>query len=197
MVNNLKIYIFMWIIVFFCISCHADNNYHNVKQNSLTKSYSENTTSAKSFKYEQNGIDHEVQKFLGHKCLDIILNPEKVETYQITWAGQSNQNTNNIQGYPVIQKGRSLDNKETGLLNKIIKSGSSYDFKWSKRIRIRPSHALRFIRFSEKVDIAVDFNTRQWAFYHDDKIMTEDISKSAVADLRNIIGKSFNSGKLK
>ncbi|MDM8535463.1 hypothetical protein QUF70_01780 [Desulfobacterales bacterium HSG17] len=184
MFNTLKIYIILSALILLCCSCSANNNY---PERSIV--YEKNAADQSNINQSNNNRD--VQKFLGYKCLGIINNPDKVETYQIDRLRNSNHTGNNINSYPVTQKGHNLDNKDIKAVRKIINSSSSYDFKWSKRIRIRPSHVLRFIRYSEKVDITIDFNTRQWAFYHDNKVMTEDISKSASTELNNIISKLF------
>jgi len=191
MFNNLKIYIIIWLISILCCSCSANKNTNYPSRSVVSEKKEINRNIIDQNEINRKVINWDVQKFLGHRCLEIIAEPEKVETYQIDWERQSDNAGNKIHGYPVLQKGRNLNNKEIKAVNKIINSSSSYDFKWSKRIRIRPSYALRFIRHPEKVDIVIDLNTRQWAFYHDNKIMAEDISKSANAELRNIFANLF------
>lgn len=181
MFNNLKIYTIIWVIGILCSSCTADK----------TSNYVLKSVVPGKKEINQNTQNREVIKFLGHRCLEIIADPEKAEIYKIDWTRQLKQTGSSIQGYPVVQKGQNLDTEQIQAVYKIISSSSSYDFKWSKRIRIRPSYALRFISSPEKVDIVIDFNTRQWVFYHDNKLMTEDITKPADADLQNIIFNLF------
>lgn len=77
-------------------------------------------------------------------------------------------------------------------VKRMLFSASSYEFQWSKRTRLRPSHALRVMGRGEYFDIAIDFNSRQWCFSFRDMQKEEDISKEAAAALHEIMHQAFD-----
>ncbi|GEM_PF-1908852 len=179
----------LWITLlaiscFGCCSCYAGGQYRReIKMIADVK---------RSVERSENSADNDVAKFLGPGRLAVIRTPDRVETYQIDWSRKPRENAPLIQGYPVIARGRDLNNKQTGTVKTIIEAASSYEFQRSKRTRIRPSYILRFVQGADQVDIAIDRNSRQWAFYHRGRIIEEDITRnSALPALSKILDSLF------
>ncbi|MDM8552023.1 hypothetical protein QUF72_18205 [Desulfobacterales bacterium HSG2] len=138
-------------------------------------------------------MDKKVSDFLGAGRIAVLSAADKVEVYQIDWARKSGKSAMTVQGYPVVSRGRDLSDRQITAVRAIIAAASSYEFQWTKRTRLRPSYLLRFIRGNDTVDIAMDFNSRQWGFYHRGKLIEEDISEnSAHPALWGIIRSLFN-----
>ncbi len=157
---------------FICCSCYASGTHQEVE--------------AKA------SADSEVLKFLGPERLAIISNPGKVEAYHVDWQKKPPGNHMTIQGYPVIAKGSDLNAKHTEILKTIIFTSKSYEFQSAKRTHLRPSYILRFIRGTDNVNVAIDFNSRQWAFFFRGNVAEEDISeKTALTPLTKLVDSLF------
>lgn len=189
MFNILKIYVFLAVILILFCSCSTGSNYQPVNKPAKKPVIkSGNINSSKSI---ESGNNKQVQDFLGQHCLNIIKTARQVKSFRINQEQSSKPGKDNIQGYLILQKGKALNRKQYNIVTRVISSSSSYDFKFSKRVRIRPGYALRFKKYSKKVDVVIDFNTGQWAFYCNNRIMAEDITESAQADLQKIITRLF------
>lgn len=143
---------------------------------------------------ESKGIfaDKQVIDFLGAEQIEVILNTENVEAYQVDWTKSFAKSTLSVQGYPVIAKGRNLVSNEIAMLKRMIASEKSYEFQWSKRTRVRPSYMLRVTRGADQLDIAIDLNSMQWFFSYKGNIVEEDISEgSAMPALKKLVDSLF------
>ncbi|MCP4109747.1 MAG: hypothetical protein GY749_30235 [Desulfobacteraceae bacterium] len=157
---------------FICCSCYASGTHRKV----------ETKTSA----------DSEVLKFLGSERLAIISTPDKIEAYQVDWQKKPPGNHATIQGYPVIAQAGDLNAEHTEILKTIIFTSKSYEFQRAKRTRLRPSYILRFIQNTDKVDVAIDFDSRQWGFFFKGNVAEEDISeKTALTPLTKLVDSLF------
>ncbi len=167
-----------------CFSCQAGDS---MKQGIASDSL-ENRAGA-----ERGRADPEVLAFLGPEILSVIEKADRMETYRIGRNRSPSGTGQEIQGYPVIEQGLDLKGKGMSPVKKMLYSASAYEFQWSKRTRIRPSYALRVIQNNKHVDIAIDFNSRQWEFSLGDMHREEDISKQAAASLNEIMNQAFGS----
>jgi len=178
--------IVVWIIVFagswlMCFPCNAKGK------------RPEEAVQMESYAERAQVVDKKVSDFLGAGRIAVLSVADRVEAYQIDWARESDKSAMRVQGYPVVSRGRDLNDGQIKDIRAIIAAASSYEFQWHKRTRLRPSYLLRFIKGSDTVDIAMDFNSRQWGFYHRGKLIEEDISeKSAQPALWEIIRSLFN-----
>ncbi|MGE0087447.1 MAG: hypothetical protein AB7S75_23815 [Desulfococcaceae bacterium] len=137
--------------------------------------------------------DEEVQAFLGAEILSAIERADRMETYRLGPPRNPDKTGLIIQGYPVISRGRDLKGGDMESLRRMLYSASSYEFQWSKRTRIRPSHAIRVIGRGEHLDIAIDFNSHQWCFSFRGTQKEEDISKTAAPTLHEMMNKAFGN----
>ena len=136
--------------------------------------------------------DEQVVKFLGAEQLELIRNVENVEAYQVDWTKNFAKSSLSVQGYPVIAKGRNLASNERAILKRMIASEKSYEFQWSQRTRVRPSYMLCLIHGEDQLDIAIDFNSKQWTFFYKGNIAEEDISEnSAMPVLKKLVDSLF------
>jgi len=140
---------------------------------------------------EGSRADPEVRTFLGPEILSLIQDADKMEICRIGRHPNPSETDQKIQGYTVIAKGSDLKGKDREAVRRMLCSASSYEFQWSKRTRIRPSHALRVRGKGEFLDIAVDFSSRQWSFSFRNLYREEDISKSAASVLHEIMDQAL------
>ena len=143
----------------------------------------------------KSSIDDTVVKFLGRQRIAVLFAADTVETYKIDWRKRSEQKAKHIYGYPVISKGRNLEDLEIRIVRALVAQGKSYDFIVSKRTRLRPDYMLRFINNSTVVDIVLDLQSNQWGFYFKDAPVREDITENLASPvlmmiLRAVFGNS-------
>ncbi len=138
-------------------------------------------------------ISRSVLAFLGPERLALIQNAEAVEVYQIDWRQrESRQDGSGFQGYAVLAQGSDLDARGITQLQAILLSEESYRFDFSKRTRVRPGYGLRLIQGAKVLDILIDFNSSQWAFYLQGSPAIEDISRDhALSPLKSLISACF------
>lgn len=178
-----------FISCLFCCSCYAAPSKVKLIGLEVKEEY---TPSDKKLSSAEPIADREVSAFLGRERLTIIMQPDRVEAYQVDWRRGADKQRMTIQGYPVISRGRNLDYGQIKRLQSIITSVSSYDFSKHKRTRLRPLYILRFIRGNGVVDVTIDFNSLQWGFYYQGRFVEEDIGKSeAEPELKKIINPLF------
>lgn len=132
-------------------------------------------------------FNKEVIQFLGRARVKALLSAEEVETYQIDWRRRAKANEQSIHGFPVVAKGRPLDALETQIVQALVGQETSYDFLVSKRTRLRPAYALRFVKGSDAVDIILDLQSSQWGFIYNDALVQEDISEALARPVLKMI----------
>jgi hypothetical protein len=132
---------------------------------------------------KMTAIDPQVKAFLGPARLAVIACADKVETYRIDWEKKDTPIKKALAGYPIIARGNNLDPETIDMVKKIILAAASYEFQWSKRTLIRPSYALRFLSTTDVVDIVIDLESQQWAFYLKGDYVEEDISENGAYSL--------------
>ncbi len=173
-----------------CCSCYTSGNWFpkkeiHLKDLEIHAEKSSTRSVPRGTRGRLPAVDQKVLDFLGAERVAIIHAIERVEAYQIDRTGNSG---NVIQGYPVSPRIRNLNQRQIKAVQAIICTAGSYEFEWHKRTRLRPSHILRFIQKNKVVDIAMDFNSRQWGFYYKGECIEEDISeKSAMPVLWKIM----------
>ncbi|MEE4357375.1 MAG: hypothetical protein V2I97_12990 [Desulfococcaceae bacterium] len=170
-----------------CCSCYAGN--YRRETSSVPAPPGAAETSAR-----ENSRDAEVIAFLGPELLEFLARAGHVESYRIDPRRKSGDIKQRIQGYPVLSRGRDLNEKQLRQFLDILRSSSSYEFQWSKRTRIRPVYAFRFAlshATAASADIFIDPNSRQWAFFFRNQMKEEDISKSAAEKLYEITENIF------
>lgn len=141
----------------------------------------------------RTGISRSVMAFLGPKRVAVIQNADSVAVYQIDWRQrESRQDDRGFRGYAVLARGSDLDARQRKALRAILLSQESYRFDFSKRSRVRPGYGLRLIQGENSLDILIDFNSSQWAFYLQDSPAIEDISRDqALSPLQSLITSCF------
>jgi len=123
-------------------------------------------------------IDDAVVQFLGRQRIEVLFAADTVETFQIDWRKRSDKKAKQIHGYPVTAIGRDLEVTEVQIVRALLARRTSYDFPVSKRTRLRPTYVLRFKKKSAVVDILLDLQSSQWAFFINDALVQEDITEN-------------------
>ncbi len=177
--------LFLFLI---CFSCRAGD--------SLKPDNSPHSRGMRFAGAESSRADPEVLAFLGPAILSVMERADRMETYRLGRIRNPAGTGQIIQGYPVISRGRDLKEKDMEAVKRMLYAASSYEFQWSKRTRLRPSHVLRVIRKGEHVDIAIDFSSRQWSFSFRDTHKEEDISKTAAAALNEMMNHAFGNNEI-
>lgn len=139
----------------------------------LLLSFTENTTA-------QSTVDSAVRSFLGNEIITIILNPNQVESFQLSprW---NPKKRDALGGFPITKKGYNLMGNNLKIFQSLVSSRQSYHFGFEKRCFFRPEMGLRFIKNGVgEVDIILSFSCKLWRFVHNGVVKSEDFDPISI-----------------
>ncbi|MEZ4524474.1 MAG: hypothetical protein R2941_00950 [Desulfobacterales bacterium] len=168
-----------------CFSCRTGNNTRKP----------EPSPDARPMRFAGTEIgraDAEVRNFLARQFFLSWNGLRKWRPTGLAESGILREQDRSYRGIRQFHGASDLKGRDMEAVKRMLFSASSYEFQWSKRTRLRPSHALRVMGRGEYFDIAIDFNSRQWCFSFRDMQKEEDISKEAAAALHEIMHQAFD-----
>lgn len=120
-------------------------------------------------------VEPRVQQFLDCKIINILAQPEQVESFTVDFKKDSTLPERNRLGvYPIKEQGRNLTAEEVKDLQKLLFTEKSYIFGIEKRCRFRPEIGLHFVKGNESVEVLFSFACDLWLFIHKDEEKLED-----------------------
>jgi len=139
-------------------------------------------------------VDPPVQEFLTCDVVQILAQPERVQTFKVKPKPDSSvPEENKLGNYPIVEgdegKGRDLAESEINKLKKLFFSESSYHFAASKRCRFAPNIGLHFIKGEESVEVLLDFPCNIWTFVYkkEEKLEDFDAVREELLNLHNSV----------
>ncbi len=136
-------------------------------------SYTNPYWSAVKGSYYSFTVRFEIRELLGDKIIDILSNPDHVESFQVSHQLSKNK-ANTLHGYPILDKGNPLEGSSLTQFQSLIFDKDSYVLGITKRCRFFPDSALRFTKKEETVTILFSFSCNQWIFIQGDSEVYED-----------------------
>jgi hypothetical protein len=134
-------------------------------------------------------ISPKVMEFLGNDIIDILKNPDKVESYRVKF--QKTGKGSNLGGYPVTAKGPELAPKQIERLQAILFDANTYLFDVVKKCLFLPEYAYRFIRGDKQVIVLVCYSCEELTFVFEGRELLEDFN-NATPRMRALTGELFN-----
>ena len=122
-------------------------------------------------------VEPRVQQFLGCKIIQVLAQPERVESFKV----KSNKNPNlppeiRLGEYPIEPdgQGRNLNDMEIKNLQGWFFAEKNYHFGMEKRCRFRPDMGLHFVKGDEAVEVLFSFSCNLWLFVYKEEEKLED-----------------------
>ncbi|RKZ91561.1 MAG: hypothetical protein DRR19_06845 [Candidatus Parabeggiatoa sp. nov. 1] len=135
-------------------------------------------------------VTPKVQRFFGEAVINILANPERVESFRVAYLKKSNTPLKKkVAGYPVLAQGPTLNDTQLKQFQSLVFSEKSYIFEADKRCMFFPDFGLRFVKGDKQVEILLSFYCDILLFAHEGKEKLEDcdpISK-ALGELRDAL----------
>ena len=123
-------------------------------------------------------IPPEVETFLGNNIVQLMLAPDRVESYRV--AAEINDDIPvTLGGHPITATGPLLSPAQIEKLRSLVLSGNSYIFGSSKRCPFLPSYGFKIIRGQEDASILVAPGCSLWRFEGKAKKAIEDFDPVA------------------
>jgi hypothetical protein len=120
-------------------------------------------------------VEPQVQQFLDCKIINILAQPEKVESFKVESKEDSAlPERNRLGAYPIKEQGRKLTTEEIKDLQKLLFKKDSYHFGMEKRCRFKPDMGLHFVKGNEAVAILLSFACNLWLFVYQKEDKLED-----------------------
>ena len=122
-------------------------------------------------------VEPRVQQFLGCEIIQVLLQAERVESFEMQLDKNPDLPAENRLGeYPIKSggQGRNLDDIEINNLRTLIFAEQSYHFGMEKRCRFRPNIGLHFVKGEEAVEILFSFACNLWLFVYKEEDKLED-----------------------
>jgi len=137
-------------------------------------------------------VDLRVQKFLNCDIIQILAQPERVESFRVKpIADSSVPAANRLGNYPIEDNGQGRDLTKTEIkdLQKLFFAKGSYYFRMEKRCRFRPDTGLHFVKGNKSVEVIFSFSCDLWLFVHKGKGKLEDFDpvQKELLTLRNAL----------
>jgi len=117
-----------------------------------------------------------VMQFLGGVMIDILKNPEKVESYRVGF--HKTGKGNNMGGYPVTGKGRDLAPKQVERLQAMLFDENTYLFDVVKKCLFLPEYAFRFLKGGKSVIVLICYSCEELTFVFEGKELLEDFNNA-------------------
>ena len=135
-----------------------------------------------------NGVSEKVMQFLGNEIVDIIKNPEVVESYKIK-IKKENSGTR-IAGYPVVAQGPALTAQQIDQIRSVLLDRNTYMFDYVKKCLFLPEYALKFRKGAGEVVVLLCFSCEELTFVYKGKELLEDFD-NATPKIRGLIQALF------
>lgn len=135
-----------------------------------------------------NGVSEKVAQFLGSEILDIIKNPEAVESYKIK-IKKSARGTG-IAGYPIIKRGPGLTTQQIDQIRSVLLDKNTYLFDVVKKCLFLPEYALKFRKGASEVVVLLCFSCEELTFVYNGRELLEDFD-NATPKIRGLIQTLF------
>lgn len=118
----------------------------------------------------------QVIEFLGNDIIDILKNPDRVESYRVKFTKTGKGN--NLGGYPVTAKGPDLAPKQVERLQAILLDGNTYLFDVVKKCLFLPEYAFRFVRGEKNVIVLICYSCEELTFVFQGRELLEDFNRA-------------------
>jgi len=125
-------------------------------------------------------VDPRVQEFLTCDIIQILAQPERVESFRLKpKPNASLPDKNRLGNYPIEEngQGRNLSQTELNNLQTLFWAENSYFFKASKRCRFRPDIGLHFVKGEQSVEVLFSFSCNLWLFFYKGEEKLEDFDR--------------------
>jgi len=136
----------------------------------------------------QSEIDP-VKEFLGSEIIEILSNPERVQTFVVgpELAESTVPEKNQLGGFPILKEGPKLTPEQIKPFQTLVLDKGSYFFERDKRCLFRPDTGLYFIKGEKDVEVLISFYCAKWLFFYqgDEKMEDFDPAYKPLKKLRD------------
>ena len=129
-----------------------------------------------------------VKMFFGDDIIDIIRNPDRVESYKLK--PKKSKKGKTLHGYPIVKKGNNLTTEQISSLTSILLDEKTYDFTIAKKGFIFPEYAFIFQKGENRLTVLVCYYRKELMFFHGNRELKEDFD-SALQKMKSITNKLF------
>ncbi|MEK8020920.1 MAG: hypothetical protein VSS75_028955 [Candidatus Parabeggiatoa sp.] len=122
-------------------------------------------------------VDSRVQAFLGCEIIQILAQPERVESFRVkAKPNPSLPQKNRLGNYPIEENGQGINLTQVEIkdLHKLFFSEKSYYFEASKRCRFLPEMGFHFVKNEQSVEVLFSFSCNLWLFFYKGEEKLED-----------------------
>jgi hypothetical protein len=121
-------------------------------------------------------VDTAVQEFLGDAIIQILANPDRVESFKVAYRrNASTPHKTKVAGFPVLEKGPILNETQLQQFQSLVLSEKSYIFEPDKKCMFFPDLGLRFLKGKKGVvEILLSFYCDMLFFKHGGEEKIED-----------------------